>query len=259
MSFLANKRALVIGVANDRSIAWGIAKQLHAQGAEVILTYQTDKLKSRVEAAAAELNSPAIFPLDATSDEQIAACMEGVKGVWTDGFDILVHSIAYAPKNELDGKMIENGTREGFHTAMEVSVYSLTALTKAAYPLMKGRQASIINLSYLGAVRAVPNYNTMGIAKAALEATTRYLAVDLGKEGIRVNSISAGPIRTLAASGIKDFRTMLDNVAEMTPTGKNVTIEEVGNTAAFLASDLSSGITGHVIYVDGGFNIVAAA
>lgn len=257
MGFLSGKKALIVGVANNKSIAYGIAKQMHEQGAEIALTYQTEKLKSRVEKVAAELGSNIVLPLDVTSDEQIDNVFTELKKSW-DGLDILVHSVAFAPREELEGRMIDASTRDGFSVAHDISVYSLTALTKAGYDMLKQNQGSVMTVSYLGAERAVPNYNVMGIAKASLEATVRYLAADLGQDGIRVNAVSAGPIRTLAASGIKDFRTMLDKAAAATPLRKNVTIEEVGNAAAFLCSDLASGISGEITYVDGGYNIVAS-
>ncbi|QKI89121.1 enoyl-ACP reductase FabI [Thiomicrorhabdus xiamenensis] len=257
MGFLSGKKALIIGVANNKSIAYGIAKQMHEQGAEIALTYQNDKLKGRVEKIAAELGSDLILPLDVADDAQIDAVFAELGKQW-DGLDILVHSVAFAPREELEGRMIDASTREGFKIAHDISAYSLTACTKAAHEMLKANNGSVLTVSYLGAERAVPNYNVMGIAKASLEATVRYLAADLGQEGIRVNAVSAGPIRTLAAAGIKDFRTMLDKSAAATPLRRNVTIEEVGNTAAFLCSDLASGITGEITYVDGGYNVTAS-
>lgn len=257
MGFLAGKKALIVGVANNKSIAYGIAKQMHEQGAEIALTYQTEKLKSRVEKIAEELGSHIVLPLDVTSDEQIDNVFAELGKQW-DGLDILVHSVAFAPREELEGRMIDASTRSGFSVAHDISAYSLTALTKAGYDMLNKNNGSIITVSYLGAERAVPNYNVMGIAKASLEATVRYLAADLGQDGIRVNAVSAGPIRTLAASGIKDFRSMLDKAAAATPLRRNVSIEEVGNTAAFLCSDLASGITGEITYVDGGYNTTAS-
>ena len=259
MGFLTGKKALIIGVANNKSIAYGIAKQMRAQGAEIALTYQGEKLKSRVEKVAEELGASIVLPLDVSSDAEIEAVMADLAKNWTDGLDILVHSVAFAPREELEGRMIDGATREGFRVAHDISAYSLTACTKAAYSMLKAKNGAVLTLSYLGAERAVPNYNVMGVAKASLEATVRYLAADLGQDGIRVNAVSAGPIRTLAAAGIKDFRSMLDKSAAGTPLRRNVTIEEVGNTAAFLCSDLASGITGEITYVDGGFNITASA
>lgn len=257
MGFLTGKKALIVGVANNKSIAYGIAKQMHEQGAEIALTYQGEKLKGRVEKVADELGSSIVLPLDVTSDEQISHVFDELKNQW-GGLDILVHSVAFAPREELEGRMIDASTREGFSIAHDISAYSLTALTKAGYELLKANEGSVLTVSYLGAERAVPNYNVMGIAKASLEATVRYLAADLGQDGIRVNAVSAGPIRTLAASGIKDFRSMLDKAAAATPLRKNVSIEEVGNAAAFLCSPLASGISGEVTYVDGGYNITAS-
>lgn len=257
MGFLAGKKALIVGVANNKSIAYGIAKQMHEQGAEIALTYQTEKLKSRVEKIAEELGSNIVLPLDVTSDEQIDNVFAELNKKW-DGLDILVHSVAFAPREELEGRMIDASTRSGFSIAHDISAYSLTALTKAGYAMLNKSNGSVLTVSYLGAERAVPNYNVMGIAKASLEATVRYLAADLGQDGIRVNAVSAGPIRTLAASGIKDFRSMLDKAAAATPLRRNVTIEEVGNTAAFLCSDLASGVTGEITYVDGGYNTTAS-
>jgi enoyl-[acyl-carrier protein] reductase I len=259
MGFLTGKKVLVIGVANNKSIAYGIAKQMHAQGAEIALTYQNERLKSRVEKIAEEFGSSIVLPLDVANDDEINSVFAELAKSWTDGMDTLVHSVAFAPRAELEGRMIDASTREGFSIAHDISAYSLTACTKAAYEMLKAKNGSVITLSYLGAERVVPNYNVMGIAKASLEATVRYLAADLGQDGIRVNAVSAGPIRTLAAAGIKDFRKMLDNAAAATPLRRNVTIEEVGNTAAFLCSDLASGITGEITYVDGGYNITASS
>lgn len=257
MGFLTGKKALIVGVANNKSIAYGIAKQMHEQGAEIALTYQTEKLKSRVEKVADELNCKIVLPLDVSSDEQITEVFAELGTQW-EGLDILVHSVAFAPREELEGRMIDASTRDGFAIAHDISAYSLTALTKGAYDMLKNSEGSVLTVSYLGAERAVPNYNVMGVSKASLEATVRYLAADLGQDGIRVNAVSAGPIRTLAASGIKNFRTMLDKAAAATPMRRNVTIEEVGNTAAFLCSDLASGVTGEITYVDGGYNITAS-
>ena len=256
MGFLAGKRALIVGVASNRSIAWGIAQAMHREGAELAFTYQGDKLKPRVEKMAAELGSSLTLPCDVESDAEIAAVFESLQQHW-DGLDIVVHSVAYAPREALEGDYLEGISRENFRIAHDISSYSFAALAKAARPLMKDRRGAMITMTYLGGVRAVPNYNVMGLAKASLDANVRYLAQTLGPEGTRVNAISAGPIRTLAASGIKNFRKMLDNFEQIAPLRKCVTIEEVGNTAAFLCSDLASGITGEIVYVDGGFNTVA--
>jgi len=255
MGFLAGKRALILGVASDRSIAWGIAKAMHREGAELAFTYQGDKLKPRVEKFAAELGSNITLPLDVSSDEQIDAAFAALSKQW-DGLDIIVHCVAYAPREELDGLYLDAVTREGFSIAHDISSYSFAALAKAGRSLMQGRKGALLTLSYIGALRAMPGYNVMGLAKASLEANVRYLAQSLGPEGIRVNAISAGPIRTLAASGIRGFKKMMEYYEKMTPLGRAVTIDEVGNTAAFLCSDLASGITGEITYVDAGFNMM---
>ncbi|MFZ5657662.1 MAG: enoyl-ACP reductase FabI [Pseudomonadota bacterium] len=255
MGFLQGKRALITGIASQRSIATGIAEAMRNQGAKLALTYQNDKLKSRVEAAAAEYGSDIVIPLDVTSDEQIAQCFEQLGQRW-DGFDILVHCIAYAPREAIEGEFLDGLTRENFAIAHDISAYSLAALAKAARPMMAGRNGSILTLSYLGAERALQNYNVMGVAKASLEATVRYLALNLGPEGTRVNAISAGPIKTLAAAGIANFRKMLHHFETYAPLRRSVTIEDVGNAAAFLCSDLAAGITGEVTYVDSGYNIL---
>ncbi len=258
MGFLDGKRALIVGVASNRSIAYGIARAMHREGAELAFTYQNDRLKPRVEKFAAEFGSDLVLPCDVASDEQIEAVFEHLGQRW-DGLDILVHSVAFAPRELLEGDFLEHITRDGFRIAHEISSYSLAALAKAARPLMRGRNGAILTLSYLGAERAMPSYNVMGLAKASLEANVRYLAFTLGPEGTRVNAVSAGPIRTLAASGIGDFRKLQDEVAKYAPLRRNVTIDEVGNTAAFLCSDLASGITGEITYVDAGYNTVATA
>jgi enoyl-[acyl-carrier protein] reductase I len=255
MKFLSGKRALIVGLASQRSIAAGIGAALHAAGAELALTYQNDKLKSRVEDMGAEWGSTVFMPCDVSQDDQIAGVYETLNETW-GSLDILVHSVAYAPADQLEGDYLTHINREGFRIAHDISAYSLGALAKACYPLMEGRKGSILSLTYLGAERVVTNYNVMGVAKASLEANIRYLASSLGPKGIRVNGISAGPIRTLAASGIKDFRKMLDYNQKASPLRENVTIEQVGNAAAFLASDLSSGITGEILHVDAGYHIV---
>lgn len=254
MSFLTGKRALIVGVASDRSIATGIAEAMHREGAELAFTYQNEKLESRVRKLAAACDSQRVFPCDVARDEDISAVFRDLRTSW-DTFDILVHSVAFAPKEELEGDYLEVSTRQGFQTAHDISSYSFTALARAARPLLRSGGA-LLTLSYLGAERALPNYNVMGLAKASLEANVRYLAQSLGPQGVRVNALSAGPIRTLAASGIAGFRRILDYYEANAPLRRNVTIEEVGNTGAFLCSDLSSGITGEVIHVDGGFHVV---
>jgi len=255
MGFLQGKRALITGIASERSIASGIAEAMHAQGAELAFTYQTEKLKSRVEKAAAAYGSDIVLPLDVAEDASIANCFEQLGQRW-DGFDILVHAIAYAPREAIAGQFLDGLTRENFAMAHDISAYSLAALAKAARPAMAGRKGSILTLSYLGAERALEGYNVMGVAKASLEATVRYLAYNLGPEGIRVNAISAGPIKTLAAAGIAGFRKILGHVEENAPLRRTVTIEDVGGVAAFLCSDLASGVTGEVTYVDAGYNIL---
>lgn len=258
MGFLQGKRALIVGVASPRSIAWGIAEAMHEQGAELAFTYQNDKLKPRVEKIAGQTGSDIVIPCDVASDEEINATFSELGKHW-DGFDILVHSVGFAPREQLDGDYIDAVTREGFQIAHDISSYSFAALAKAGHPLMRGRNGALLTMSYLGAVQTIPNYNVMGVAKASLEANVRYLAQSLGAEGIRVNGISAGPIRTLAAAGISNFRKMLDVFANTAPLKRNVTIEDVGNAAAFLCSDLAAGISGEITYVDGGYNTVGMA
>jgi enoyl-[acyl-carrier protein] reductase I len=258
MGFLQDKRALIVGVASTRSIAWGVAEAMHREGAQLAFTYQGDKLKERVQELAAKCNSDIALPLDVASDAEIAAVFDSLGQRW-EGLDIVIHSVGFAPRDQLEGNYADVVTREGFRIAHDISAYSFAALAQAARPLMKGRNGSLLTMTYLGAVRAIPNYNVMGVAKASLEANVRYLAASLGPEGTRVNAISAGPIRTLAASGISDFRSMLKYVEERTPLRRNVTIEEVGNAAAFLCSDLASGITGDVLYVDSGYHILGMA
>lgn len=256
MGFLQGKRALITGIASDRSIASGIAEAMHREGAQLAFTYQNEKLKTRVEAAAREFGSDIVLPLDVSDDAQIAACFEQLGQHWNDGFDILVHAIAFAPREAIAGQFLDGLTRENFAMAHDISAYSLSALAKAARPLMHDRKGAILTLSYLGAERALVNYNVMGVAKASLEASVRYLALNLGPEGIRVNAISAGPIRTLAASGISGFRKILGHVEQYAPLRRSVSIEDVGNVAAFLCSDLAAGVTGEVTYVDAGYNIL---
>ena len=255
MGILDGKYALVTGVATKHSIAWGITQALAREGAHIALSYQNEKLKSRVAKLAEECNADIILPCDAQNDTEIDNLFKELKQKWQH-LDILVHSIAYAPREELTGEFIDQSTRQGFHTAHEVSCYSLVALAKHAKTMMRGNEGALLTLSYLGAERVVPNYNVMGLAKASLEAAVRYLAAGLGKEGIRVNAISAGPIKTLAASGITGFREMLNYVEKNAPLGRNVTIEEVGNVGAFLCSDLARAITGEIIHVDSGYHLL---
>ena len=258
MGFLSGKRALIVGIASTKSIAYGVARAMHREGAELALTYQGEKLQKRVDAAAGEFGSDIVLPLDVGSDEQIDAVF-GELGKHWDGLDIIVHSVGFAPREQLEGSFADAVTREGFRIAHDISAYSFAALAKAGRGLMAGRNGALVTMSYLGAVRTVPNYNVMGVAKASLEATTRYLADALGPEGTRVNAVSAGPIRTLAASGISGFKGMLSEAEQKNPLRRNVTIDEVGNAAAFLCSDLASGITGDVLYVDSGYHVLGMA
>ncbi len=258
MSLLEGKRALVVGVASNRSIAWGIAKALKREGAELAFTYQNDKLRGRVEKFAEEVGSEITVPCDVAEDSQIRDVFGHLDNYW-DGIDIIIHSVAYAPKEALEGEYLENLSRENFLMAHEISSYSFSALADAARPMMKDRNGALLTLSYIGAVRAMPNYNVMGVAKASLEANVRYMAASLGPENIRVNGISAGPIKTLAASGIKGLKDFLTRVEESAPLRRNVTIDEVGNVAAFMCSDYASAVTGEITYVDCGYNAIGLA
>jgi len=256
MGLLEGKKGLVLGIANDHSIAWGIAQAMHREGADLGCTFFGDVLEKRVRPLAESLNAKLIEPCDVGSDEQIAQLIARTREVYGT-IDILVHAIAFAHRDEIKGEYL-NVTRAGFLTAMEISVYSLTALVKAASDILNPG-ASIVTMTYHGSQQVVPNYNVMGVAKAALEASMRYLAADVGPRGIRVNAISAGPIRTLAASGIAGFRTLHRQVADASPLRRNVTIEDVGNTAMWLSSDMARGITGEIIYVDSGFSIIGVS
>ncbi|MGY6552923.1 MAG: enoyl-ACP reductase FabI [Wenzhouxiangella sp.] len=258
MGMLDGKKALIVGVASARSIAWGIAEAMHREGASLAFTYQNDKLKSRVDKIAEQTGSELVLPLDVTRDNEIAATFEAIGAHWGE-LDIVVHAVGFAPREQLDGEFADVVDREGFRIAHDISAYSFPALAKAARPLMQGRKGALLTLSYLGAVRAMTSYNVMGLAKASLEASVRYLAHGLGREGIRVNGISAGPIKTLAAAGIPRFRAMLDHVEQTAPLRRSVTIEDVGNVAAFLCSDLAAGVTGEITYVDAGYNIIGMA
>jgi len=259
MGFLQGKRILITGMLSNRSIAYGIAKAVVREGAEVAFTYQGEGIRERVAELAAEFGSGPLFPCDVTDDAQIDAVFAGLAKHWPEGFDGLVHAIAFAPREALKGEFHENVTREAFRVAHDISSYSLAALAKGSAPLMQARGGgSIITLSYLGAIRSIPHYNVMGLAKASLEACVRYLASGLGPEGIRVNAISAGPIKTLAAAGLGDFGKIFRFVEKNAPLRRNVTTEEVGNVAAFYLSGLSSGITGEVTYVDAGFSTTTA-
>jgi len=258
MGFLQGKRILIVGLASNRSIAWGIAQAMHREGAELAFTFQNDKLKSRVEKMAAECNTNITVECDVSNDTHITHVFETLAGHW-DGLDGIVHSVAFAPREALNGDYVTATSRESFAIAHDISAYSFTALAKAGRKLMAGRNAALLTLTYLGAARAIPNYNVMGVAKASLEANVRYMAAALGPEGTRVNAISAGPIKTLAAAGINDFKSMLSKAADASALKKNVSIDEVGNAAAFLCSDLASGITGEITYVDAGYNIMGLA
>ncbi len=255
MGFLSGKKILVTGVLSDRSIASGIADALHREGAEIALTYQNESLRERVEGLAKNWNVKVLLPCDVSSDEEISKTFIELKKHWAN-LDGVVHSIAFAPREELEGDFVEKTSREGFKTAHEISSYSFTALARAALPMLN-ENAALVTLTYLGSEKAMPSYNVMGLAKASLEANVRYMAASLGPKKIRVNAISAGPIRTLAASGVSGLRKMLAYNEKVSPLRQNVTIEQVGNTAAFLCSDLSSGITGEVIHVDSGFHAMA--
>ena len=255
MGFLAGKRALIVGVATDRSIAWGIAQAMHREGAELAFTYPNDRMKERVVPLAESLGSKLTMPLDVTVDDQIGASFDLLKREWGH-LDAVIHAVAFAPGEALKGGFVESTSREAFRIAHDVSSYSFTALARGAAPLMAGRKGALLTLSYLGAVKSIPSYNVMGLAKASLEANVRFMAADLGPSGIRVNGISAGPVKTLAAAGIAGFRKMLNRVAEVSPMRRNVTLEDVGNAAAFLCSDLAGGITGEILYVDSGFSTV---
>jgi enoyl-[acyl-carrier protein] reductase I len=258
MGFLKNKRVLIVGVASPRSIAWGIAQAMHEQGAELAFTYQTEKLKSRVDKIAEQCGSGIVLPCDVAHDEEIDGVFEQLASHW-DGLDVIVHSVGFAPREQLEGDYLDVVTREGFRIAHDISSYSFAALAKAGRKMMEGRNGALLTLTYMGAVRSMPSYNVMGLAKASLEANVRYMAQSLGPHGHRVNAISAGPIKTLAAAGIARLRLMLEHVASTAPLRRNVTIEEVGNVAAFLCSDLASGITGEITYVDSGYNILGMA
>ena len=252
---LKNKKIIIFGLANKYSIATGIAKSMVAQGATIGLAYQNERLLKNIKPIAEELGIELLIECDVSNDDSISNCFDSVKRNW-EKFDGLVHSIGFAPADQLEGNFVDVTSREGFNIAHEISSYSFTALAKAAKPLLN-ESSALLTLSYLGSVQTLPNYNVMGLAKASLEANTRFLAASMGKDGTRVNAISAGPIKTLAASGIKNFRKMLSQHSNRAPLARTVTSEEVGNAAAFLCSDYASGITGEITYVDAGFNIAA--
>jgi enoyl-[acyl-carrier protein] reductase I len=251
---LEGRRALVCGVANERSIAWAIAQALHREGATLAFTYAGEALEKRVRPLAESVGAEIVLPCDVASDGEVEACFGRLREQW-DGMDMLVHAIAYALRADLKGRFVET-TREGFATALEISAYSLPLLTRHALPLLTARRGNVLTLSYYGAQKVITHYNVMGVAKAALEASVRYLAADLGPDGIRVNAISAGPLRTLASAGISGFKHLYNVVEERTPLRRNVTQEEVANAALFLCSELGSGVTGEILYVDSGYNVM---
>lgn len=254
MKLLEGKRGVVFGVANDRSIAWAIAQALHSAGAELAFTYAGEILEKRVKPLAEGIGAKIVLPCDVAKDDEIERVFQTLRQEW-GGLDILVHAIAYAAKEDLSSPYLQT-SRQGFHLALDVSTYSLVALTRQAASLMEGRKGSVVTMTYVGSEKVIPNYNVMGVAKAALEASVRYLAHDLGPKGIRVNAISAGPIKTLAASGIAGFKEMLHYSSERAPLRRNVDAEEVARTALYLVSDMASAVTGEVIYVDAGYNIM---
>ena len=254
MGMMDGKRALVFGVANDHSIAWAIAQRLHAEGAELALTYPNEMIERRVRPLAESLSIPLVLACDVSRDEEIEQTFTTVASQWGE-LDIVVHSVAFALRDELKGRFVDT-SRQGFHIALDVSVYSLVAVARHAAPLLTHRHGSIVTLTYIGAERVIPHYNVMGVAKAALEASVRYLATDLGSDGVRVNAISAGPLRTLSAAGISGFKTMLHHHEERAPLRRNINADEVGAAALYLCSDLATGVTGEVLHVDAGYNII---
>jgi enoyl-[acyl-carrier protein] reductase I len=254
MALLEGKRGVVFGVANERSIAWAIAQALHREGAELAFTYAGEILEKRVRPLAEGIGAKVILPCDVAKDEEIDRVFETLRQLW-GGLDILIHAIAFAAKEDLSNPYIQT-SRQGFHLALDISAYSLVVLSRLAAPLMQGRNGSILTMTYYGSEKVIPNYNVMGVAKAALEASVRYLAYDLGSKGIRVNAISAGPIKTLAAAGIAGFKEMLHFSSERAPLKRNIDAEEVARTALYLVSDMASAVTGEVVHVDAGYNIV---
>lgn len=251
---LQGKKVVIFGVANDKSIAWAIADLFHQQGAELAITYAGEAFEKRVRPLAESINAAAILPCNVTSDDEIASVFSELAKMW-EGVDVVIHAVAFANKEELKGTIL-NTTREGFATAMDISVYSFLEIMKAAQPMMQGRGASALTLSYYGAMKVFPSYNVMGVAKAALESSVRYLSEGLGPEGVRVNAISAGPIRTLAAAGVNGFHNILNQVESKAPLRRSMTQEDVAKAALYLCSDLASGVSGEIHYVDGGYNII---
>ena len=258
MGFLSGKRALILGVLSDRSIAYGIAEAMQREGAELAVTYQNERFKERITDLGTRVGAKIILPCDVGNDQEIADLFVNLHQHW-DGLDIIVHAVAFAPGEQLDGDYLSAVNREGFKIAHDISCYSFAALAKAALPMLENRHGALLTLTYAGSERVVKNYNVMGLAKASLECNVRYMAASLGPKGIRVNAVSAGPIRTLAASGIKDFRKMLSFDEKINPLRQNTTQEQVGNAAAFLCSDLASGITGEIVHVDCGNHAVATS
>jgi enoyl-[acyl-carrier protein] reductase I len=256
MGFLAGRKILITGLLSNRSIAYGIAEAARREGAELAFTYVGERFRERVVELAAEFDSSIVLPCDVANDAEIDGLFALLREHW-DGLDGLVHAIAFAPREAIAGDLLDGLTRDAFRQAHEISAYSFPALAKAALPMMEGRPAALVTLTYLGAERAIPHYNTMGLAKASLEASVRYLATNLGPKGIRVNAISAGPIKTLAAAGISGFTKIFKHVETFSPLRRNVTIEDVGNVTAFLLSDLAAGMTAEIVHVDGGFNVVS--
>lgn len=259
MGLLTGKKLLITGINSPRSIAYGVAAACYREGAELVLSYNNERFKERLHKYAKEFGDCPVITLDVAEDASLETAAESLKSIWPEGFDGFVHSIAWAPREAIEGSFLEGLSREGYLQAINISAYSFAGMAKAFLPLMQGHKASLVCMSYLGAERVCPNYNTMGVAKAALEATTRYMAADLGPQGIRVNALSSGPIRTLAASGIKDFVSLMNMARDASPLRANVTLEDVGNTTAFLLSDYAAGITAETLYVDAGFHSIAAA
>ena len=256
MKLLNGKNILIVGVANKHSIASGIAESMAENGANIALTYQNERLQKNVEKLGSNWGVETFLACDVSRDEEIENTFEQLSKKW-DGLDAVIHAVGFAPRDELDGDFMDVTSREGFSITHDISSYSFIALAKGAKNMMKGRNGSLLTLSYLGSKMTLPNYNVMGLAKASLEASVRYLAVSAGKDGHRVNAISAGPVKTLAASGVKNFRKMLSYNANRAPLGRNITTKEVGDAATFLSSDMASGISGEILYVDAGFNITA--
>jgi len=255
METMTGKRAAIFGVANDHSIAWAIAQRFRAAGAELALTYPNEAIEKRVRPLAASIGVDLVLPCDVTDDGQIAAVFATLSERWGDGLDALVHSLAFAGRDDLKGRFVET-SRQAFQLALDVSAYSLVALARAAEPLLAQRRGALVAMTYFGAEKVIPHYNVMGVAKAALESCVRYLAFDLGPAGIRVNAISAGPLRTLSSAGIRDFKSMLHHHEERAPLHRNISAEEVAEAALFLCSSAASGITGEVLHVDAGYNVM---